>query len=348
MSDPLSAAGTARVTVVIVNFNGGANVVRCLESLAAQTVPPERIVLVDNASSDGSLIACRELVAAGGPLAGRTTIDALPDNVGFAAGTNRGLAAADTEFVALLNPDAFPEPGWLGALLAAARQHPDAAAFGSRQMLAGTPDRLDGVGDVYHISGLSWRAGHGCRMTAADAQDGEIFSACAAAALYRRAAFDEVGGFDEDFFCYFEDVDLGFRLRLAGYGARYVSNAVVSHVGGGSQGGDRNDFAGFHGHRNLVWCFVKNMPPPLLWACLPAHLLQSIVILAVSVTRGEFRGIVKAKWHALIGLPKCWRKRQFVQAKNRVSATAVWRSLDKSLCRRRCLACQTGSHRSRS
>jgi GT2 family glycosyltransferase len=305
-------------------------------------------VVIDNGSVDGSAEAAQHLAQQDDRLAPRIMFSMAGENLGFAAANNRAVALCDTEFVALLNPDAFPEPGWLGALLAAARQHPDTAAFGSRQMLAGTPDRLDGVGDVYHISGLSWRAGHGCRMTAADAQDGEIFSACAAAALYRRAAFDEVGGFDEDFFCYFEDVDLGFRLRLAGYGARYVSNAVVSHVGGGSQGGDRNDFAGFHGHRNLVWCFVKNMPPPLLWACLPAHLLQSIVILAVSVTRGEFRGIVKAKWHALIGLPKCWRKRQFVQAKNRVSATAVWRSLDKSLCRRRCLACQTGSHRSRS
>ena len=336
------------VAVIIVNWNGGDCLSRCLACLAAQQVLPTRIVVIDNGSVDGSAEAAQHLAQQDDRLAPRIMFSMAGENLGFAAANNRAVALCDTEFVALLNPDAFPEPGWLGALLAAARQHPDAAAFGSRQMLAGTPDRLDGVGDVYHISGLSWRAGHGCRMTAADAQDGEIFSACAAAALYRRAAFDEVGGFDEDFFCYFEDVDLGFRLRLAGYGARYVSNAVVSHVGGGSQGGDRNDFAGFHGHRNLVWCFVKNMPSPLFWACLPAHLLQSIVILAVSMTRGEFRGIVKAKWHAFIGLPKCWRKRQFVQAKNRVSATAVWRSLDKSLCRRRCLARQTGSRPSPS
>jgi GT2 family glycosyltransferase len=278
----------------------------------------------------------------------RTVFQRAGRNLGFAAANNLAVQACGTEFIALLNPDAFPEPGWLAALVDAARSHPRAAAFGSLQLLDGADGLIDGIGDVYHVSGLSWRAGHGRPRTPAADEDHEIFSACAAAALYRRDAFLAAGGFDEDFFCYFEDVDLGFRLRLAGYGARYVSNAVVSHVGGGSQGGDRNDFAGFHGHRNLVWCFVKNMPPPLLWACLPAHLLQSIVILAVSVTRGEFRGIVKAKWHALIGLPKCWRKRQFVQAKNRVSATAVWRSLDKSLCRRRCLACQTGSHRSRS
>jgi hypothetical protein len=97
MSDPLSPAGTARVTVVIVNFNGGANVVRCLECLAAQTMPPARIVLVDNASGDGSLAACRNLVTARAELAERTTIDALEANVGFAAGSNRGLALADGE-----------------------------------------------------------------------------------------------------------------------------------------------------------------------------------------------------------------------------------------------------------
>jgi len=323
------------VAVIIVNHNSGDCLSRCLSCLAAQQQVPTRIVVIDNASEDGSLAAARQLAEQDDRLAPRIEFHPAGENLGFAAANNRAVALCDTEFVALLNPDAFPEPGWLAALVAAARQHPDAAAFGSRQMLDGTGDLLDGIGDVYHISGLSWRAGHGCRLTAADLQDGEIFSPCAAAALYRRAAFNEVGGFDEDFFCYFEDVDLGFRLRLAGYVARYVSTAVVSHVGGVSSWWQNNDFAVFHGHRNLVWCFVKNMPQTLFFISLPAHLLQTIFISAFSVTRGQFRTIVKAKWQAVAGLRTCWHKRKRVQADKRAPTSAIWRMLDTSLSRRR-------------
>ena len=334
------------VAVIIVNHNGGDCLSRCLSCLAAQQLLPTRIVVVDNASDDGSVTSARQLAEKDDRLASRIEFHLAGENLGFAAANNRAVALCGTEFVALLNPDAFPEPGWLAALVAAARRHPKAAALGSRQMLDGTADLIDGIGDVYHVSGLSWREGHGCRLTAADLQDCEIFSPCAAAALYRRAAFNEVGGFDEDFFCYFEDVDLGFRLRLAGYEARYVSTAVVSHVGGASSGDQKTDFAVFYGHRNLVWCFVKNMPLTLLFSFLPAHLLQTILISAVSVARGNFRTIVKAKWHALTELKTCWRKRQLVQANRRAPASSVWRMLDTSLTRRRhhCPARAARSH----
>jgi len=325
MSDPLSAAGTARVTVVIVNFNGGAHVVRCLEGLATQTVPPERILLVDNASSDGSLAACRELVAAGSGLAERTTIDALGANVGFAAGSNRGFALADTEFVALLNPDAFPEPGWLEALVAAAQAHPESAAFGSRQMLAGRPGVLDGIGDRWHVSGLAWREGHGRPMGPADLVAREIFSPCAAAALYRRAAVVAAGAFDEDYFCFGEDVDLGFRLRLAGHTARYVPDAVVEHVGGGSSEGR---LATYLGHRNLLWTLVKNTPGPILPAALLAHLSQSIFVGVMLGYRGRGGAFARAKWDAVAGLGNCWRKRRGVQAGRRVSTWRILSSID--------------------
>jgi len=338
------------VAVIIVNHNSGDCLARCLSCLAAQQQLPTRIVVIDNASEDGSVTAARQMAEQDDRLASRIEFHAAGENLGFAAANNRAVAMCDTEFVALLNPDAFPKPGWLAALVAAARQHPEAAAFGSRQMLDGTDDLLDGIGDVYHISGLSWRAGHGCRLTAADLEDGEIFSPCAAAALYRRAAFNEVGGFDEDFFCYFEDVDLGFRLRLAGYGARYVSTAVAPHLGGVSSRGQGNDFAVFHGHRNLVWCYVKNMPGIIFFASLPAHFLQTIFIAAFSVTRGQFRTIVKAKWHAVAGLQKCWHKRQRVQADKRAPASAIWRMLDTSLTRRRqrCPSRPVHSRRSQS
>ena len=313
----------------MVNHEGGELLLRCLDGVAAQTVVPDRILVMDNGSTDASVADARRRCAEDGRLAGRTEIVELGENLGFAAANNRAIGRCETEFVALLNPDAFPHPRWLERLLDAARRHPTASAFGSRQMLAGSPDVLDGIGDVFHVSGLSWREGHGRRLRADDLEEREIFSPCAAAALYRRQALAEVGGFDEDFFCYFEDVDLGFRLRLIGHRAIAVPDAVVDHVGSASTGGRRSDFAVYHGHRNLVWCFVKNMPNPLFYALLIAHLSQSILVAIVFHASGQGKTIATAKWHAVKNLPKFWKKRRSIQGARRASAGSIWQVLDK-------------------
>ena len=326
VSMPISPS--APVTVIIVNFNGGEHLLRCLACLADQETPPERIVLIDNCSTDGSAAAAREWVARDGRLTARLEQIDSTVNSGFAAANNRAVEACTTEFVALLNPDAFPDRGWLTALVAAARQHPEAASFGSSQRLDGRPGLLDGVGDVYHISGVAWRDGHEKTRGDCYEPDCEIFSACAAAALYRRQAFLEVGGFDEDFFCYFEDVDLGFRLRLAGYAARSVAAAGVSHVSFASAGGRRSTFAIYHGHRNLVWCFVKNMPFWLALVLLPGHIALLFYDLVLFTLRGCGAAVVAAKWDAIVGLPKFLRKRRAVQAMRRASCRDIWRIMD--------------------
>lgn len=116
--------------------------------------------------------------------------------------------------------------------------------------MAERSDRLDGIGDVYHLSGLVWRNGYGAALRPDYERGMEIFSACAGAALYRRAALSAIGGFDKGYFCYVEDVDLGFKLRLAGNRAMYVQDAVVRHIGSVSTGGVHSDFAVYYGHRN--------------------------------------------------------------------------------------------------
>jgi GT2 family glycosyltransferase len=315
------------VTVIIVNWNGGDLLRQCLNDLLQQTVQPTRILVMDNGSTDGSAEKVAGLLG--------VTVRMLGENFGFAAGNNRAFAECDTEFVALLNPDAFPEQDWLEKLLAAARAYPDVAAFGSRQMVAGVEGVVDGLGDVYHVSGLVWRDGHGRALNDTDATPREIFSPCAGAALYRRDVLVNVGGFDEDYFCYLEDVDLGFRLRLAGYGAMYVHDAVVHHVGSATTGGADSDFCVYHGHRNLVWTFVKDMPGILFWLLLPAHVLLNLVSILLFVLRGKGRVILRAKRDALRGLPKMWRKRQEIQKHRAVSVGAIWQLLDKRLFRAR-------------
>lgn len=311
------------ITVIIVNWNSGELLARCVRQLMDQTLAPASVLVVDNDSTDDSL---RRM-----PAWDRVQVLRMDRNLGFAAANNRALARCGTEYVALLNPDAFAAPDWLARLHAAAQAHPGTAAFGSRQLSAEVPGQVDGIGDHYHCSGLAWREAHGQRQQPAHQVAGEIFSPCAAAALYRRAALEEVGGFDAGFFCYMEDVDLGFRLRLAGYSARYVPEAVVEHVGGAASGGERSDFSVFHGHRNLVWTFVKNMPGPLLWLLLPLHLAANLAALVLFAVRGQARVIVRAKWQALKGLPAAWQQRRDIQRRRKAPLRDIWRALDKRL-----------------
>lgn len=257
------------IGLVIVTHNAEAFIRRALDAVAAQTRPPSEVVIIDNASRDDTWRvvqdATREwtvpvrFVAAG-------------SNLGFAAANNRAVGdLSSPDLVALLNPDAFPEPGWLAALADAADAHPEAGSFASRLMLDGRPGTLDGAGDVCHTSGLVWRAAHGRRLSEVPeaSRSGPVFSACAAAALYRRTDWVKAGGFDERFFCYTEDVDLGFRLQLAGRACWYQADAVVHHLGSASAVAG-SAFSVYHGHRNLEWLFLKNMPASLFWAISPA------------------------------------------------------------------------------
>jgi len=316
-----------RVSVFVVNWNSGDLLHKSLDCLLRQTLPPARILVVDNGSSDGSVERIRELPNVTTLLAGA--------NLGFAEANNRAIQQCDTEFVALLNPDAFPESDWLKKLVAAAQAYPEVAAFGSRQMVHESERLVDGLGDVYHFSGLVWRRGYGRKLKAADEVPVEIFSPCAGAALYRTEAIKAVGGFDKDFFCYVEDVDLGFRLRLAGYQAMLVPDAVVHHVGSATTGGQHSGFSIYHGHRNLVWAYVKNMPGWLFWAFLPLHLLMNVLVVMRFAITGQGNVILRAKKDAILGLPKAWRKRAVIQANRKASIAEIFRILDKRIWPRR-------------
>ena len=252
-------------------------------------------------------------------------------NIGFAAGNNRLLRYAKScPWVALVNPDAFLEPDWLSKMLSAARAHPAYSFFASRLVQSANHKILDGEGDRMHVFGLAWREGHGQVIPQGANAPREVFSPCAAAALYQREAFESAGGFDEDFFCYFEDVDLGFRLRLAGHRCLLVPDAVACHVGSATTGGQHSDFAIYHGHRNLVWTFVKNMPGALFWLLLPAHIVLNVVTIIWFSLQGQGVVILKAKWDAICGIPRMWKKRRNIQRNRNASVSDIWKALDKS------------------
>jgi GT2 family glycosyltransferase len=317
----------ARVAVIVVNHNAGPYLARSLEALARQTVGDVSVVVVDNASTDDSA----DHVAAHYP---HVTLVRAGRTLGFAAGNNLGLKhVGPAPWIALLNPDAFPRPDWLARLLAAADAQPEYSFFGSRMRLAEAPALLDGTGDVSHVSGAAWRRDRRAPVERGVAVAGEIFGPCAAAALYSRAALEEVGGFDESYFCYYEDVDLAFRLRLRGHRCLYVPDALVDHVGSGISG-LRSDFATYHGHRNLVWTYAKNMPTPFWALFLPLHLLVNIAGIGICAARGQLGVILRAKRDALRGLPGALRKRREIQAGRVVGARALLRVMSVRLPRR--------------
>jgi GT2 family glycosyltransferase len=319
-------ADQPRVAVVVVNLNAGEFLPRALDSLARQTVPPARTIVVDNGSADGSPQAVRERHP-------DVELVELGRNSGFAAASNFGIRLAqDCDWVALLNPDAFPDPGWLEALVVAARDNPAYAFFGSRMLSARQPDEIDGLGDCYHVSGLSWRRDHGRRVAGRRAPDtpADTFSACAGAALYRRDALLDAGGFDESFFCYIEDSDLAFRLRLRGHRCRYVPGARVLHVGSALTGVE-SDFTVYHSNRNLVWTWVKNMPSPLVWIYLPQHLLVNALMVVLYALKGQGRAVLAAKRDALRALPRVLRDRSEIQSRRAVEPFELRRAMTRGL-----------------
>ena len=317
-----------RVGVVIVDYNDGDLLEKAVRSVSIQSHRPHRILVVDNASSDGS-----------GPRAKRACPEVellrLDENVGFAAGNNIGIERLeDCELIALLNPDAVAERDWLEHLVNAAVKHRAHASFASTIVRADEPDRLDSAGDVYHVYGTAWPGKQGQPASRA-LETREVFGGSGAAVLYRRDWLVRVGGFDARYFCYFEDVDLNLRLQVAGGRCLFVPEARVHHVGGVSSDG-RRDFVLYHSHRNLVWTFVKSAPPHIFWRYLLMHVLLNVASVVSFSAHGQTKPLLRAKRDAILGLPAMMRARRRVmrtRAFDREAFDRVMRHGPRSLLR---------------
>lgn len=310
-----------RFSILIINYNSGDRLAKCLDHLMKQTYQDFELIILDNASTDGSNNAVSEKI---GALANCRLIDA-ECNLGFAAGNNLAATHAQGEWLALLNPDAYAAPDWLETLFQATLTYPWADAFGSTQIDALNPGRLDGAGDVYHSFGVPYRGGFGAEVSQIPA-DGECFSPCAAAMIIRRAVFEDLNGFDEAYFCYGEDVDLGFRLRLSGGRAVQIAKAIVYHEGSAISG-RYSEFTVYHGNRNRIWCWFRNMPMVLILLLLPFHLIVNLYLLLRSFSVG----IGKAYWRALgdgyAGVPAVLQARYRQKGARKVSVWTIIKAL---------------------
>lgn len=308
-------------SVLILCWNSELYLSTCLESLRAQTIQNFEVILVDN----GSSVPVDQAICAEFPEL-NIFFCRLEQNLGFAGGNNIAAKHARGTYLVLLNADAFPRPNWLEEVQQAVSKYPG-CSFASKLIMANDPEKLDGEGDVYHFTGLAWRKSHGKTSGSVKSREGEVFSPCGAAAIYPKEAFEQVGGFDPDYFAYVEDVDLGFRLRLAGFPCIYLPAAELLHVGSGSTG-VRSDFATYYGHRNLIWTFFKNMPTGPLIGLALFHLLMNVLLILYGLFSRRGATIARAKLDAIRNLPVIIKKRKSIQAKRKISTFKLLSIMD--------------------
>ncbi len=299
-------------SVIIVNFNGGDYLQGAVDSLKRQNFQDFELFVVDNASSDTSMETL--------DVTGLDRVHLMPEaeNHGFAKGNNLAAKLANGEWLVMLNPDAVADESWLEKIAGGIDKFPAIKMFASAQYSLDEPGIMDGAGDNYHVFGIPWRGGFG-RSVSEMPNTGECFSPCGAGAVFHRQTFLDIGGFDESFFCYCEDVDLAFRLRLNGERCIFLHDAMIHHAG--SALSDKvGDFALFHGTRNRVWVFLQNMPPIALFLFMPMHIIANLYIFA---RRGFEMTFIRAISASFKDYKSVMKRRKIVQASRKLGSLQI-------------------------
>lgn len=296
-----------RVAVVIPNFDGERLLAACVGALRAQTRSPDEILVVDNGSRDGSVALCRALGVG---------VLALGRNHGFAGGANRGIAATAGELVCVLNSDARPAPDWLERLLdVVAGSGDDVWAWGS--VLVGRDGRVESAGDHWDDAGYAYKLLRGRAVADLPGAPYPVFAPPGAAPLLRRDRVEALGGYEERFFLYYEDVDLAYRALLRGWRAVMVPSARVDHDLGGSGTRARTRF---HVARNSLWTAVRCVPEPRARAL--AH--RALVSLRRNHRPLRLAAVeVAGRAAAVAGLPWALRARRRIQGQRALDVAAV-------------------------
>lgn len=242
----------SNVTIIIPNYNGLRYIKVCINSLSKQYFKNFNIIIVDNASQDGSV----EFIKNECP--GVRLIE-LKENYGFSRAVNDGIKASDNEYIVLLNNDTEVEQDWLYSLVECMERDENIFSCSSKMVRYHDRTKIDDAGDEYNILGWANKRGDGLSIDSYD-RNTNVFSSCAGAAIYRKSMLDKIGLFDESFFAYMEDVDLSYRAKIYGYKNIYCNDAIVYHIGSATSGSKYNSFKVRLAARNNIYVVYKNMP----------------------------------------------------------------------------------------
>ncbi len=299
------------ISVIVVNYNGKHLLKGCLESLYNQSFKNLDIILVDNASKDGSI----EYVSTAFP---DVKIVSLPANIGFAGANNEGFKQAKGHYIMLINNDAEVDKNCIERLHDAMEAHPD-VGIGATKMIVYGKNIIDSAGDGFTTNLKGFKRGEGMSSSHCYNREELVFGACAGAAIYRRTMLEEIGFLDEDFFLIQEDADLNFRAQLAGWKAIYVPSAIVHHKVRTSIG-HMSDTAIYYALRNSELVRIKNVPFSLFLRCLPEFIIGEIADFIYFVLRyGKLGLYVNAKIGVMKLLPETSEKRRRIRKTVRVT-----------------------------
>ena len=310
-----------RLAVIVLNWNGSDDAIECIESLTEQTLKPT-IIIVDNNSSDNSVSVFEKYIS----IHKREEITLIknPRNLGFAGGINTGLVYARKqgfEYIGVLNPDAIADKKWCQALIDELSSQPKCGiATGILQRRNGKT--LDTTGDFYTTWGLPGPRNRDEPIENAPDKPGEVFGATGGGAIYRAAIFDDIDMFDEDFFMYYEDVDLSFRAQLAGWKVRFTPEAIAYHKVGASSK-KVPGLAVYNTFKNLPLVFIKNVPRQLFWYIGIRFFLTYWLIFASAVRHGNGWPAFKGMLASIIRKPAAYKKRLNIQKNRKVSVNYI-------------------------
>ena len=307
---------TPQVTIVILNWNGRHLLPACLSALDTQTFRDFEVVVVDNGSHDGS----PEWLAAQYP-AVRLIRNAT--NLGFATANNQGIRASQAPLIMLLNNDAYLAPDCLLQLVETAERAVWAGMFACKILQHDAPDRMDAAGIEVDRAGVAWNRGWG-EPAANHTQASEVFGPSAAAALYRRTMLDQIGLLDDDFFIYYEDVDLAWRAQWAGWRCLYVPEAAARHVHSATTGRG-SPFKNFLLGRNKWRAILKDYPFAALAAYLPLMIAIDLGAALVGSWRSRNLGPLRGRVAVLRDVRRMWRQRREVQ--RHAPRALMWRKI---------------------
>jgi N-acetylglucosaminyl-diphospho-decaprenol L-rhamnosyltransferase len=306
------------MAVVVVTYQSADHLAELVHALAPQLREEDELVIVDNASTDGTPQLARSLHA-------RVRVIETGANLGFAGGCHVGVDATRAPLLLFLNPDSQPQRGCLQRLRAAASEHPDWGAWQAVVVL--DEERINTSGGVVHYLGIGWAGDCERPLAALPDEDREIAFPSGAAMVVRRDTWTGLGGLDRDYFMYGEDLDLGLRLWLAGHRVGLVAAARVTH----SYEFDKGSSKWFWLERNR-WRTVLSVYPAMLITLLaPALLVFELGLLAVAARQGWLRAKLRAQAAVIAGLPRTLARRRTVQATRRVGAAELAGRLTSSL-----------------